>query len=233
MKVSDVRESLAPLEAYRLWAATWDRDLSAVVALESSVVVRWLGDLRGRLVVDAACGTGRWLSHLRGLGACALGFDFSLPMLARAAAKTELAGTLAAADLRRLPVAARSADLVLCALALGHVAELDLAVRELCRMVKPGGALLVTDFHPDAARRGWKRTFLSGGATFEIENHIYSKEELLALVGQAGLELEALSEPGFGDDQREIFRAAGKEALFEEVRGLPAVLAARWRRPCS
>jgi len=57
--------------------------------------------------------------------------------------------------------------------------------------------------------------------------------ELLTLAGRAGLELEELCEPGFGDTQREIFRAAGKEALFEEVRGLPAVLAARWRRPCS
>jgi len=196
-------------------------------------VIGWLGDVRRQRVVDAACSTGRWLGHLRARGASALGFDFSLPMLARAAAKTGLAGTLAAADLRRLPLPDRSADLVLCTLALGHVPEVDDAVRELCRIVRPGGALLITDFHPDAAGRGWKRTFRSGGTIFEIENHSYSKDELLDLVAGAGLELEAVCEPGFGDAQREIFRAAGKEALFEEVRGLPAVLAARWRRPCS
>ena len=233
MKASDAPTTLAPLEAYRLWAATWDFDPSAVVALEASVLTGWLGDVRGQTVVDAACGTGRWLSHLRARGASALGFDFSLPMLARAAAKADFAGGLAAADLRHLPLADRSADLVLCTLALGHVPELDSGVRELCRIVRPGGALLITDFHPDAARRGWRRTFRSGGTTFEIENYPYSKDELLTLAGRAGLELEELCEPGFGDTQREIFRAAGKEALFEEVRGLPAVLAARWRRPCS
>jgi malonyl-CoA O-methyltransferase len=233
MKASDVRPRLVPLDAYRLWARTWDQDVSAIVALESPLVARWLGDVRGLRVVDAACGTGRWLSWLRARGASGVGFDFSLSMLAIAGVKPGLAGALAAGDLVHLPAADRSADLVLCTLALGHVAELDLAMRELCRLVKPGGALLISDFHPEAGRRGWKRTFQSRGTTFEIENHPYSAVQLLAIARNAGLELECLSEPGFGEEQREIFRAAGKEALFDEVRGLPAVLLAKWRRPCS
>ena len=225
---------LPPREAYRLWAETWDEDPSPVGALESLWVARWLGDVRGRRVVDAGCGTGRWMRYLRERGAVAAGFDLSAPMLARAAAWPALHGTLAAADLGQLPVAAACADIALCALSLGHAPDADLAMRELCRVVKPGGMLLLSDFHPDATRRGWKRTFRRGGETFEVENHAYSVEALALCAAREGLRLEAVAEPGFDDGQREIFRRAGREDLFLRVRGLPAVVVARWRRvPCS
>jgi ubiquinone/menaquinone biosynthesis C-methylase UbiE len=222
-----------PREAYALWAATWDDDPSAIVALESAWMSRWLADVCGAVVVDAACGTGRWLSWLRERGAHAVGFDFSEAMLARGAAKTGVTGRLALAELAHLPVADQSADIVLCSLSLGHAPDLAGAMGELARAVKPGGRLLLSDFHPEAAKRGWKRTFRSGGYIFEVMHHSYTLAELKDAARQSGLELEELAEPGFDERQFEIFRRAGKEALFYEVRGLPAVLLAAWRRPCT
>ena len=135
------------------------------------------------------------------------------------------------ADSRRLLVADGCAAVVLCALALGHVRPLEMVVFELGRAVRPGGSLVVSDFHPDAARRGWKRTFRRGAQVYEIENHPYTTDELLAAARSAGLELDQLFEPSFGEEERQIFRQAGKEQLLEVARGVPAVLIARWRRP--
>jgi hypothetical protein len=42
--------------------------------------------------------------------------------------------------------------------------------------------------------------------------------------------LEETREPGFGEPERAIFVEAGKPELFEEVREIPAVWLARWRK---
>ena len=96
--------------------------------------------------------------------------------------------------------------------------------------LEEGATVIVTDFHPEVFRRGWKRTFRSGGQTFEVENHYHSLESLLDAARGCGLELEEVVEPCFGEPERPIFVNAGKPALFGEVQGIPAVLLARWRR---
>jgi malonyl-CoA O-methyltransferase len=152
-------------------------------------------------------------------------------MLLQARKKTQLAGRLAVADTRSLPVADACADVALCALSLGHIAPLESAVTELARVVRPGGVLIVTDFHPGALGLGWKRTFLSQGELYEVETHAYTTDRLLNCAAQNGLVLQELLEPCFDEPERDIFRAAGKPDLFEQVRHIPAVLLARWKRP--
>ena len=217
---------LAPREGYRRWAATWDSDPSAIVALESRHLTPWLADLRGRRVLDVSCGTGRWLEFAAQAGAQVVGVDFCLEMLQRAAAKPAIGRSLAAADAARLPLPDGWAGVVLCTLSLGHMPDVAAVMAEMARTVAPGGQAIVSDFHPEAFRRGWKRTFRSDGRTYEIENHYHPLESLAA----EGLVLEELTEPCFGEPERQIFIAAGKPELFDEVRGIPAVLLARWRK---
>jgi len=189
----------------------------------------WLAGLTGKVLVDLSCGTGRWLASAQ--TERAFGFDLCHEMLVEAKKKRGLDGRLAQADTRRLPLADRCADVVLCALSLGHMAPLESAVAELARLVRPGGTLLVTDFHPAAIERGWKRTFRSGGQSYEIETSPYTVERLTGCAADCGLLLEDIIEPGFGEPERGIFEAAGKRELFEQVRDIPAVVAARWTRP--
>jgi SAM-dependent methyltransferase len=223
-------ELLAPREAYNLWAESWDADRSPLVALESAWMSQWLTDLDGAVAVDSGCGTGRWLAVLRERGAQAVGFDFSSAMLAQAARKPGLAGSLARMDLARPALAPGCADVVLCSLALGHVADAAAAIAALALMVRSGGRLLFSDFHPAAYARGWKRTFRNGGQTYEVESHAHDFGELAHAAASYGLALDELLEPGFDEAQRPLFRDAGKETLFESVRGLPALLLANWSR---
>ena len=64
-------------------------------------------------------------------------------MVARAARKPELAGRLAVADAAALPVASGAAELVICALTLGHLADPAPALLEFARVLEPGGTLLL------------------------------------------------------------------------------------------
>jgi ubiquinone/menaquinone biosynthesis C-methylase UbiE len=151
-------------------------------------------------------------------------------MLIEARKKTALSGRLAVADTRSLPFGDACADIALCALSLGHIKPIECAVTELARIVRPGGDLIVTDFHPGALSHGWKRTFRSGGELYEVETHPYTIDQLLQCAERNGLVLQELLEPCFDEPERDIFRAAGKAVLFEQVRGIPAVLLARWKR---
>jgi ubiquinone/menaquinone biosynthesis C-methylase UbiE len=223
---------VSPLEGYRLWSRTWESDPSPIVSLESRSLTPWLMQLQGKVVVDVSCGVGRWLAHAKAQGAMAFGMDLCREMLEEAKKKPDAAGNLTQADTRRLPLRSGGADLALCALSIGHMPPVESVVYELARIVRrPGGALIISDFHPDAIARGWKRTFRSNGQTYEIETQPYTKELLMECAARRGLILEEIAEPCFGEPEKEIFERAGKLALFEQVRHFPAVLLARWTRP--
>jgi malonyl-CoA O-methyltransferase len=207
-------------EGYALWADTCDSTRSPIVALSDRIVQPWIEALGGhRRIIDVGAGTGRWTGRLG-----AIGLDLSWEMLAVAGAKPGLGGRLAVADAMKLPIATGSADLVLCTLVLGYARDPLAAWRELARVVKPGGSLILTDFHPEAAAYGWRRTFRANGQVYEIENHSYTLNQLTG----EGLALREHRDAVFEEPERELFERAGK--LFETARHTPAVLAAWWMR---
>jgi malonyl-CoA O-methyltransferase len=210
-------------EGYALWAGTWDATPSPIVALEQRALLPWISQLHPRRAIDVGCGTGRWTARLS-----AIGLDASPDMLAMAAAKPALRGRLAVADATALPIASSSADLVMCALTLGHVSDPQAAMREFARILVPGGTLLLTDFHPGAAAQGWRRTFRRDGIVYELENHAYTMDQLRD--AGAGLELAECAESTIGEPERGVFESAGKPELFAAACLMPAVLLTRWIR---
>ncbi|MFN8562002.1 MAG: class I SAM-dependent methyltransferase [Anaerolineae bacterium] len=58
-----------------------------------------------------------------------------------------------------IPLTSGSVDTVLCGLALGHLPRLQPTMDEIARVLKPGGAALVSDVHPSVALSGGQRTF--------------------------------------------------------------------------
>lgn len=97
------------------------------------------------VVVDVGCGNGAYLGELarRGHAGRVIGADLSLGML-RAAARSAGDGTaLVAGDACALPLTDRCADLTLAMHMLYHVPDPAAAVRELRRVTRPGGCVVV------------------------------------------------------------------------------------------
>lgn len=208
-------------EGYGLWADSWDSTPSPIVALEHRALLPWIERTRARRAIDVGCGTGRWTERLG-----AIGVDASPEMLNCAAGKAGLRGRLAVADATALPIADGAADLVLCALTLGHIRDQGAAMREFARILAPGGTLLLTDFHPAAAALGWRRTFRRDGSVYEVENYPYSVDDLRC----DGLALDERVDAMIGEPERGFFLAAGRPELFIAACQTPAVLLTRWER---
>ena len=112
----------------------------------------------GDSVLDGACGTGDLALASRRAGAAHVtGLDFSEQMLVRARRKApEL--TWVQGDLLSLPFEAASFDAATVGFGVRNVADLDLALRELHRVLAPGGRLAILEI---TRARGVLRPFFS------------------------------------------------------------------------
>ena len=107
------------------------------------LILRTFGDLAGKRVLDAGCGKGRFARILKerhpASTVCALDLAEAMLKFVPAGIGT-CAGSLVA-----LPFAAASFDAAYATESLEHAVEIERAVAELCRVVKPGGRIVVID----------------------------------------------------------------------------------------
>jgi demethylmenaquinone methyltransferase / 2-methoxy-6-polyprenyl-1,4-benzoquinol methylase len=103
----------------------------------------------GERVLDLAAGTATSSAALATTGARVVGSDFSLGML-RVGAKAGHRGVeLVAGDALRLPFADGAFDAATISFGLRNTADAERALRELLRVTRPGGRLVVCEFsHP-------------------------------------------------------------------------------------
>jgi SAM-dependent methyltransferase len=194
-----------------------------------------LGDVTGKLVLDAACGPGLYAAELLRRGARVTGFDQSPRMIEIC---RELPGA-GAGDFRVhdlgdplawLPGA--SVDLALCALAIEYVDDRVAALSELRRVLRPEGALVLSRNHPTA---DWLR---HGGGYYDVRviSETWRKgwnvrywqaplEVACAEFAAAGFVIERLIEPcPVPDDAR-----ADPAGHYERLRREPGFIAFRLR----
>lgn len=113
------------------------------------------GELEGRIVVDACCGTGDLSLEFAKRGARVVGVDFTPEMVALAPEKLrdgEATCVFATGDALKLPVRAASADVASVAFGVRNLADPRAGLVELARVVKPGGRVLVLEFSTPKSR---------------------------------------------------------------------------------
>jgi len=111
-------------------------------------VVRALDVKPGQRVLDLAAGTGTSSEPIRAAGARVVPCDFSLGMLT--VGKRRLPRLpFTAGDALRLPFHDDAFDAVTMSFGLRNVADVDAALREMARVTRPGGRLVMCEFsHP-------------------------------------------------------------------------------------
>ena len=181
--------------AYDATGAAWDNgprriyDQLAIALLDQSPV-----SFDGAIAVDAGAGTGAATAELTRRGAHVIAIDLSVGMLRR------MTGAVAVGDVVRLPIRSNAVDITIAAFVLNHLPRPVDGLRELARVTRPGGAVLVSVFgqapaHPSkeaidevAARFGFAAPdwYLRMKDSFELQ--ATTPEALGELARQAGLQ---------------------------------------------
>jgi demethylmenaquinone methyltransferase/2-methoxy-6-polyprenyl-1,4-benzoquinol methylase len=118
---------------------------------------------KGQRALDLCCGTGDIALALARRGAEVTGLDFSQPMLDQATARDrEKTVTFLPGDALETKQPENHFDLVTIAYGLRNLASVEAGLREMHRVAKPGGKLLVLDFGqpPNRFLRFWYRGYL-------------------------------------------------------------------------
>jgi ubiquinone/menaquinone biosynthesis C-methylase UbiE len=218
---------------YDLWSGTYDTETdNLLIALDERIVRSLLErfDLRERRVIDVGCGTGRhWEAILWRGPTEVVGYDISQGMLGML--RRKYPGATAHQANAHCLQGARDAsyDVLLSTLTLCHIPDLDVAVDEWARVLRPGGDLLVTDFHP-AVSAGSQCSFRHGTRTLTIELHVHPIESLREAAARNGIDLLALDEAIVDESTASYFRRANMLSTFERLKGLPLVYGAHLRK---
>lgn len=193
------RRSPAPIStlqsqtAYAQWAKNYPPHAhNLLMQLEQDAMLQLMPDVSVARVLDLAGGSGRYGLIAQEKGAnWVIETDNSLPMLA-----INPLVRRAAASMLALPFADASFDGVICALAIGHISELEAAISEIARVLRHGGWALISDFHPFAFLNGAKRTFTgTDGKTYAVEHYAHLYSDMLSTATRLGLVIEAIEEP--------------------------------------
>jgi SAM-dependent methyltransferase len=210
-------------EGYADWAQYYDEPGNHLLEIEQPIVREILGGLPVGVALDAACGTGRHAQYLASLGHEVIGVDSSPEMLELARAKVP-GGEFHEADLHELPLEDDSVDLVVCAISLTHVPELEPVLQELVRVLRPGGHLVISDSRGVFAEIGLPLGRVAADGVFVyMPTYARLASDYLAAALPLGLEVRRCEEPRqaepiVGDDGTDLF---GGELPPEHVPGEP------------
>ncbi|GAB3147664.1 class I SAM-dependent methyltransferase [Micromonospora sonneratiae] len=145
-------DSLVKADHYDVFAERYSADNETNLIngyYERPAMIRLAGDVRGRRILDAGCGSGLLSAALRERGAIVTGFDSSPAMVELAARRLGEDATLLVADLSEpLPFADGVFDDVVVSLVLHYLEDWTAPLAELRRVLRPGGRLLLSVNHP-------------------------------------------------------------------------------------
>jgi SAM-dependent methyltransferase len=236
------RRAVSPGESRRASRSWWDRDADAYQAEHGiflgDVDLRWcpeglreaeaglLGPVTGRRVVEVGCGAAAGARWLATQGAEVVALDLSGGMLRHARLAAERTGVrvpLLQADATALPLASGSFDVAFTAFgAVPFVADSGQVMREVYRVLRPGGRWVFAVTHPirwifldDPGEGGLvavhsyfdRRPYVeydnSGEATY-VEHHRTFGDRVRELVA-AGFTLTDVIEPEWPAGHQEIW----------------------------
>lgn len=155
---------------------------------------------RDSVVLDAGCGLARWVIYLRQRGFRVIGADIAREALALAA-KNGARGAVFAADTLRLPLRDGSLGGVISLGVIEHDERGPMeALRELYRVLRPGGVALVAVPYNNPWRRlvinhlrrlrDWQKR--RAGLALQFAEYQFSARELRQFLEQAGFRVESM-----------------------------------------
>jgi 2-polyprenyl-3-methyl-5-hydroxy-6-metoxy-1,4-benzoquinol methylase len=190
LEVDRTFEEVDTQKGYAIWAVTYDKERNPLIEVEEPIVEKLIDGLPISSVLDVGTGTGRYALKLARRGADVIAIDQSLEMLALAQQKAssedlKIDFRLASLD-DDLPFEANQFDFLVCALMLSHVPNLGLIAQKFYNVLQVDGYLLLTAYHPDIIKYGWRTVFHRPKKAYILPNVSRSRAEYLDTLVSTG-----------------------------------------------
>lgn len=194
--------------------------------------------------LDVGCGEGRFCRMLKAAGLNPTGID-PTPQLLEVARRRDPSGDYRLGRAEQLDLEASSFDLVVSYITLVDIPDFRAAIREMARVLKPGGSLLManlTGFTSACADRGWVKDDKGEHLHYPVDNYLGEFPLWLEWSGiriqnwhrplaaymtaflESGLTLKYFAEPA---------AVSGAEAHRERQRRVPWFVVMEWQKPAS
>ena len=216
-----------PEKAYDLWAANYDgQPDNLMLALDEEVFSTLLNEIeiKDKILVDVGCGTGRhWKKIIDRQPKKITGFDVSEKMLAMLRQKFPQSETRHLINHKLNGLVDNSCDIIISTLTIAHIKNIEEALKEWMRLLKPGGDIIITDYHPTALANGADRTFNYKNKKVAIINYTHPIEKIKIII--AGLHLKVIKtiEKNIDKAAKPYYEKQNALVVFEKWKNMPII----------
>lgn len=214
-------------EAYDLWADSYDvQPGNLMLDLDEIMFTELLKDvdLSGKTVGDIGCGTGRhWKKIIACSPALVKGYDVSDGMLQQLKLKFPGASTNLITDNLLSDTETASIDCIISTLTIAHIENLEETISTWARVLKNGGDIILTDFHPETLSKGGRRTFRHDNELITVTNFVHSIEQIKTLCKKYGLVVQRQEEKYIDDTVRSYYEVQNAMHVFNQFKGMAII----------
>ena len=223
-----------PQQAYNLWASVYDEQPgNLMLTLDEELFSAFLQttDINNGIIVDIGCGTGRhWKKILEKDPKQLIGYDISAGMLQKLKIKFPEAITYQLSGNYLTHTPDSTADILISTLTIAHIKDAVIALSEWDRVVKPGGDIFISDYHPDILQKGGKRTFSHNNKTVSVKNYTHSIEKIKKTAAKLNWKQVQFTEIKIDEGVKHFYekQAAGK--VYEMYKDTPVIYGIHFKK---
>jgi ubiquinone/menaquinone biosynthesis C-methylase UbiE len=213
--------------AYDIWSDSYDcQPGNLMLDLDELIFSRLINDidLRNKKVADIGCGTGRhWQKIYEKIPALLLGFDVSPGMLHQLIRKFPSAKTHLITDNLLNSIKDSYIDCLVTTLTIAHIKNIEEAISSWARVLKNGGDLIITDFHPSMLKKGGKRSFKYEHGSLSVINYTHPLEKVKKILHKHGLHVIRQVERIVDEEVRPYYEAQNAFPVYCRFQGIPII----------
>jgi ubiquinone/menaquinone biosynthesis C-methylase UbiE len=226
-KIYNSESEKDPEEAYDIWSASYDcQSGNLMLDLDELIFSDMIKniDLENKIIADIGCGTGRhWQKIYDKKPSVVMGFDVSSGMLYQLKCKFPTAVIQQTTDNQLKMVPNLFFDCVVTTLTIAHIKNIEEAIASWSRILKNGGDLFITDFHPLMLAKGGKRSFRLNGKSHRVINYVHPIEKVKKILCKYGLTTIKENEKIVNEEVKMYYDAQNALAIFDRFQGIPII----------
>lgn len=215
------------VEAYDLWSDEYDKQPdNLMLHLDAQLFLLFTAQtvITGKHIADIGCGTGRhWPAIFSKQPAALTGFDVSGGMLSKLSEKYPEAHTSLITDNLFSAFPDEFYDLIISTLTVAHIEDIEEAMLAWSRLLKPGGEIIITDFHPHTLAFGGKRTFKHNNAVVAVRNYVHPIYTIKEILLKNNFSLLSQEEMKIDESMKPFYIKQNAMHVYEKYKGFPVI----------